>query len=136
MKTIYEEIREIKDSNLPLEIKLCALWGLQNSKKEEYEAKKVFREILREAMPIGEPMRVKDIKARFNLPLSIQKLTAELYTMQYYGELKREEIPSGKTFKVIQSYGHWGWDYMGNWHWHEGGEVEIEEKFAYYTRVR
>lgn len=135
MKTIYEEIREIKDSNLPLEIKLCALWGLQNSKREEYEATKVFRELLREAMPIGEPMRVSEIKDRFNLPLSIQKLTAELYQMQYIGGIRREELPSGKTVKVM-AYGHWDWDEMGNWHWHEGGEVEIEEKFAYYVRVR
>jgi hypothetical protein len=135
MKTIYEEIREIKDSNLPLEIKLCALWGLQNTKREEWEATKAFREVLREAMPIGEPMRVKDIKERFNLPLSVQKLTTELYAMKYWGELERREIPSGKTLKVT-AYGHWGWDDEGNWHWHEGGEVEIEEKFAYYVRVR
>jgi hypothetical protein len=135
MKTIYEEIREITDSTFPLEIKLCALWGLQNTKREEFEATKAFREVLREAMPIGEPMRVKEIKERFNLPLSIQKLTAELYTMQYYGQLERREVPSGKTIKVTK-YGHWGWDNEGNWQWHEGGEVEIEEKFAYYVRVR
>jgi hypothetical protein len=135
MKTIYEEIREIQDSNLPLEIKLCALWGLQNTKREEFEATKAFRNTLREAMPIGEPMRVKEIKARFNLPLSIQKLTAELYDMQYFGELERREIPSGKTIKVM-AYGHWDWDEIGNWRWHEGGEVEVEEKFAYYVRVR
>jgi hypothetical protein len=135
MKTIYEEIREIKDSNLPLEIKLCALWGLQNTKREEHEATRAFREILREAMPIGEPMRVKEIKERFNLPLSVQKLTAELYDMKYFGLLERREIPSGKTLKVTK-YGHWGWDNEGNWQWHEGGEVEIEEKFAYYVRVR
>lgn len=135
MKTIYEEIREIKDSNLPLEIKLCALWGLQNTKREEYEATKAFREVLREAMPIGEPMRVKEIKERFNLPLSIQKLTAELYDMKYYGLLERRELPSGKTIKVMK-YGHWGWDDMYNWKWHEDSEVEIEEKFAYYVRVR
>jgi hypothetical protein len=135
MKTIYEEIREIKDSNLPLEIKLCALWGLQNTKREEFEATKAFREVLREAIPIGEPMRVKEIKERFNLPLSVQKLTAELYDMQYYGMLERKEIPSGKTIKVM-TYGHWGWNEIGNWQWHEGGEAEIEEKFAYYVRVR
>jgi hypothetical protein len=135
MKTIYEEIREIKDSNLPLEIKLCALWGLQNTKREEWEATKAFREVLREAMPIGEPMRVKEIKERFNLPLSVQKLTAELYDMKYFGLLERRELPSGKTIKVTK-YGHWGWDNEGNWQWHEGGEVEIEEKFAYYVRVR
>jgi hypothetical protein len=135
MKTIYAEIREIKDSNLPLEIKLCALWGLQNSKREEHEATKAFREVLREAMPIGEPMRVKEIKERFNLPLSVQKLTAELYDMKYFGLLERREIPSGKTIKTIRD-GHWGWDDTGKWKWHEGGEVEIEEKFAYYVRVR
>ena len=135
MKTIYEEIREIKDSNLPLEIKLCALWGLQNSKRNEWEATKAFREVLREAMPIDEPMRVKDIKERFNLPISVQKLTAELYNMQYYGQLERRELASGKTIKVMRD-GHWGWDNMGNWKWHEDGEVEIEEKFAYYVRVR
>lgn len=135
MKTIYEEIREIKDSNLPLEIKLCALWGLQNTKREEWEATKAFREVLREAMPIGEPMRVKEIKERFNLPLSVQKLTAELYDMKYFGQLERRELSSGKTIKVIRD-GHWGWDNEGNWKWHEGGEVEIEEKFAYYVRVR
>lgn len=134
MKTIYEEIREIKDSNLPLEIKLCALCGLQNTKRGEYEATRVFREVLREAMPIGEPMRVKDIKERFNLPLSIQKLTTELWDMQYSG-IRREELSSGKTIKVM-TYGHWYWDSEGNWNWHEGGEVEVEEKFAYYTRVR
>ena len=92
MKTIYEEIREIKDSNLPLEIKLCALWGLQNTKREEWEATKAFRAVLREAMPIGEPMRVKDIKERFNLPISVQKLTAELYAMQYCSNIRREEL--------------------------------------------
>ena len=135
MKTIYEEIREIKDSTLPLEIKLCALWGLQNTKREGYEATKAFRDVLREAMPIGEPMRVKDIKARFNLPISVQKLTAELSDMKYFGLLERREIPSGKTFKTMRD-GHWGWDDMGNWKWHECGEVEIEEKFAYYIRVR
>ena len=94
-----------------------------------------FREVLREAMPIGEPMRVKEIKARFNLPLSIQKLTTELYDMQYCGQLERREIPSGKTIKAMQ-YSHWDWDDMGYYKWHEGGEVEIEEKFAYYVRVR
>ena len=135
MKTIYEEIREIKDSNLPLEIKLCALWGLQNTKREEYEATRAFHEVLREAMPIGEPMRVKDIKERFNLPISVQKLTAELRDMIYFGELRREEIPSGKTIKAMKC-GHWGWDDMYNWKWHEGGEVEVEEKFAYYVRIR
>lgn len=135
MKTIYSEIREIQDSNLPLDIKLCALWGLQNTRREKFVATNAFREALREAMPIGEPMRVKDIKARFNLPLSIQKLTAELYTMQYFGQLERREIPSGKTLKVMRD-GHWGWDDMHTWRWHEGGEVKIEEKFAYYTRVR
>lgn len=135
MKTIYAEIREIQDSNLPLEIKLCALWGLQNTKRENYVATKAFREVLRDAMPIGEPMRVKEIKEKFNLPLSIQKLTAELYTMQYYGLLERREIPSGKTIKVM-TYGHWGWDDMGYLKWYEGDEAEIEEKFAYYTRVR
>lgn len=136
MKTIYEEICEIRDSNLPLEIKLCALWGLQNTKRSEWEATKAFREVLRETMPIDEPMRVSEIKARFNLPLSIQKLTAELYQMQYIGGIRREEIPTGKTFKVMESCGHWDWDAQGNWHWHEAAEVEIEEKFAYYTRVR
>lgn len=134
MKTIYEEIREIKESNLPLEIKLCALWGLQNSKREEYEATRAFRETLREALPIGEPMRVQDIKARFNLPLSIQKLTAELYQMQYVGGMRREEIPSGKTLKVIAN-GHFGW-VNGSWVYSGDEEIEIEEKFAYYVRVR
>lgn len=134
MKTIYEEIREIKDSNLPLEIKLCALWGLQNTAKEEWEATKAFRDVLREAMPIGEPMRVKDIKARFNLPISVQKLTVELYDMQYVGSLRREVIPSGKKIKAIEN-GHFecindAWECVA------GKEVEIEEKFAYYTRVR
>lgn len=135
MKTIYEEIREIKDSNLPLEIKLCALWGLQNTKRGEWEATKAFREALREAMPIDEPMRVSEIKSTFNLPLSVQKLTAELYAMQYIGGIRREEIPSGKTVKVMK-YGHWDWDDSGNWKWCDGGEAEIEEKFAYYVRVR
>jgi hypothetical protein len=135
MKTIYEEIREIQDSNLPLEIKLCALWGLQNTKREAYVATQAFHDTLREAMPIGEPMRVKDIKERFNLPISIQKLTVELYNMQYFGELERKELPTGKTLKVMRD-GHWGWDNEGNWKWHEYAEVEIEEKFAYYTRVR
>ena len=132
MKTIYEEIREIKDSNLPLEIKLCALWGLQNTKREEFEATKAFREVLREAMPIGEPMRVKDIKARFNLPISVQKLTAELYDMQYFGELKREVIPSGKTFTVAVER----WTFKSNeWgYWTE--DKEINEEFAYYVRIR
>lgn len=134
MKTIYEEIREIKESNLPLEIKLCALWGLQNSKKEEYEATRAFRETLREALPMGEPMRVQDIKARFNLPLSIQKLTAELYQMQYVGGMRREEIPSGKTLKVIAN-GHFGW-VNGSWVYSGDEEIEVEEKFAYYVRVR
>ena len=135
MKTIYEEIREIKDSNLPLEIKLCALWGLQNTKREEWEATKAFREVLREAMPIGEPMRVKDIKERFNLPISVQKLTIELYAMKYWGELERREIPSGKTLKVMKC-GYFGWDDKGNWEYTGDHEVEIEEKFAYYVRVR
>lgn len=135
MKTIYEEIREIKDSNLPLEIKLCALWGLQNTKREEWEATNAFREVLREAMPIGEPMRVKDIKERFNLPISVQKLTAELWNMQYYGELKREVTPSGKTIKAIEN-GHYSWSDSGYWVYCEGKEIEIEEKFAYYVRLR
>ena len=133
MKTIYEEIREIKDSNLPLEIKLCALWGLQNTKRGEWEATKAFREVLREAMPIGEPMRVSDIKARFNLPLSVQKLTPELYAMQYIGGIRREELPTGKkiTVKVFR----WGWKNDTEWGcWEE--EKEILETFAYYTRVR
>lgn len=133
MKTIYEEIREIKDSNLPLEIKLCALWGLQNTKREEWEATKAFREVLREAMPIGEPMRVKDIKERFNLPISVQKLTAELYEMQYIDGLERKEIPTGKKFTV--KVWRWGWKNYTEWGcWEE--DEEIEEKFAYYTRVR
>ena len=135
MKTIYEEIREIKDSNLPLEIKLCALWGLQNTRREEWEATKAFREVLREAMPIGEPMRVKDIKERFNLPISIQKLTVELYNMQYFGELERKELPSGKTIKAIAN-GHFTWDNEGRWVYSGDKEIEIEEKFAYYVRVR
>ena len=135
MKTIYAEIREIQDSNLPLDIKLCALWGLQNARREKFVATSAFREVLREAMPIGEPMRVKDIKARFNLPLSIQKLTAELYTMQYFGQLERKEMPSGKTIKVMRN-GHWGWDSAYNWKWHEAEEVEIEEKCVYYVKVR
>lgn len=134
MKTIYEEIREIKESNLPLEIKLCALWGLQNTKREEFEATKAFREVLREALPIGEPMRVQDIKARFNLPLSIQKLTAELWNMQYVGGMRREEIPSGKTLKVIAN-GYFDW-VNGRWVYTGDEEIEIEEKFAYYVRVR
>lgn len=133
MKTIYEEIREIQDSNLPLEIKLCALWGLQNTKGEKFVATRAFRSVLLEAMPIGEPMRVKDIKERFNLPISIQKLTAELYDMQYSG-LRREELPSGKTVKVMQG-GHWGWNKCGAWGYCDGEEVEIEEKFAYYIRI-
>ena len=134
MKTIYEEIREIKDSNLPLEIKLCALWGLQNTKREEWEATKAFREVLREAMPIGEPMRVKDIKERFNLPISVQKLTAELWNMKYYGELERRVLPSGKKIKAIEN-GHFGYD-NGVWVYSGDKEIEIEEKFAYYIRVR
>ncbi len=133
MKTIYEEIREIKDSNLPLEIKLCALWGLQNTKREEWEATKAFREVLREAMPIDEPMRVSEIKATFNLPLSVQKLTAELYEMQYIGGIRREEIPTGK--KITVKVCRWGWKNGTEWGcWEE--EEEILEKFAYYTRVR
>ena len=133
MKTIYEEIREIKDSNLPLEIKLCALWGLQNSKREEFVATKAFREVLREAMPIGEPMRVKEIKERFKLPLSVQKLTAELYYMQYFGQLSREEIPSGK--KITVKVSRCGWKNDTEWGcWEE--EEEILETFAYYVRVR
>lgn len=134
MKTIYEEIREIQDSNLPLEIKLCALWGLQNTKRESWEATKAFYDTLREAMPIGEPMRVKDIKERFNLPISIQKLTVELYNMQYFGELERRILPTGKKIKAIEN-AHFGWD-NGVWVYIENREIEIEEKFAYYVRVR
>ena len=133
MKTIYDEIREIKESDLPLAIKLCALWGLQNSKREEYVATGAFREVLREAMPIDEPMRVSEIKAKFNLPLSVQKLTAELYQMQYVGGIRREEIPTGKkiTIKVC----HWGWKNGNEWGcWEE--EEEILETFPYYTRIR
>ena len=133
MKTIYEEIREIKDSNLPLEIKLCALWGLQNNKRGEWEATKAFREALREAMPIDEPMRVSEIKARFNLPLSVQKLTAELYEMQYVGGIRREEIPTGK--KIIVKVWRWGWRNDTEWgYWEE--DKEILESFPYYTRIR
>jgi hypothetical protein len=135
MKTIYEEIREIQESNLPLEIKLCALWGLQNTKREAYVATQAFHDTLREAMPIGEPMRVKDIKARFNLPISVQKLTVELYNMQYFGELERKELPSGKTLKVIAN-GHFTLDSNDRWVYSGDEEIEIEEKFAYYTRVR
>lgn len=133
MKTIYDEIREIQDSNLPLEIKLCALWGLQNTKREAYVATMAFRDTLREAMPIGEPMRVKDIKERFNLPLSIQKLTAELSDMQYCTNIRREEIPTGK--KVTVKVCRWGWLSNTEWGCREE-EKEVEEKFAYYTRVR
>ena len=135
MKTIYEEIREIQDSNLPLNIKLCALWGLQNTKREKYVATMAFRDTLREAMPIGKPMRVNEIKATFNLPLSVQKLTAELYEMQYIGGIRREEIPTGKTIKAIAN-GHFMWDSDSRWVYSGDEEIEVEEKFAYYTRVR
>lgn len=133
MKTIYEEIREIEDSNLPLEIKLCALWGLQNTKRESYVATMAFRDTLHKAMPIGEPMRVKEIKERFNLPLSIQKLTAELYDMQYCTNIRREELPTGK--KITVKVCRWGWKNNTEWGcWEE--EKEVLETFAYYTRVR
>lgn len=133
MKTIYQEIREIKDSNLPLDIKLCALWGLQNTRREEWEATRAFREVLREAMPIDEPMRVSEIKAKFNLPISVQKLTAELYNMQYIGGIRREEIPTGK--KITVKVSRWGWKNNTEWgYWEE--EEEILETFPYYTRIR
>ena len=129
-KSILDLIEEIKLSSMPLEAKLCALWGLQSTVAGEYKATQAFRDTLFNALPIGKSMRVCEIREYLNLTISVQKLSAALYPMAYFCTgLVREEFDGEKIAVKCREF-----DY--NTYRYNEIEKEVDTKVVLYTRMR
>ena len=129
-KSIRDLIEEIHLSSMPLEAKLCALWGLQNTVAGEYKARQAFRDTLLNAMPIGKPMRVCEIRDYLGLTISVQKLSAELHPMVYFGlGLVREEMDGEKITVKCREFDYHTYRY-------NDVEKEVDTTLVLYTRVR
>ena len=115
----------VKASDLPEDVKLEIECALMLMNEPKYKAEQYLEKKVLEAMPIGEPIRVKDIQAKAFPFLSIQKLTPHLYQ----SSIKRKVVNTGKKFTVMKE------EYLGNLKWGKR-PVEVEEEIAFFTRIK
>ena len=122
-------IEIVKSSNIPEEAMLYVLSAVAISHNQKMAFNREFREKILAAMPINEPIRIKEICEK-NFPrFSIQKITAQMGYLVDCDAVKREEVKTGRTIKVTREK------------WVRGGrceteEIEIEERIALFTRIK
>ena len=122
-------IEIVKSSNIPEEAMLYVLSAVAISHNQKMAFNREFREKILAAMPINEPIRIKEIYEK-NFPrFSIQKITAQMGYLVDCDAVKREEVKTGRTIKVTRKK----WVRRGRC---ETEEIEIEERIALFTRIK
>ena len=126
-------IEIVKASNIPEDAMLYVLSAVASCNNRKWEFDREFREKILASMPIDKPIRIKEIRENSFPRFSNQRITRQMGYLVVCGAVKREEVKTGRTIKVTRE--RWVWDNPYNWSGHYvTEEIEIEERFAVFTR--
>lgn len=127
-------IEIVKASNIPEDAMLYVLSAVATCNNRKWEFDREFREKILASMPIGKPIRVKEIREASFPRFSNQRITRQMGYLVVCGAVKREEVKTGRTIKVTRE--RWVYsDPWGSWRGHyETEELEIEERIVVFTR--
>ena len=128
-------IEIVKASNIPEDAMLYVLSAVATCNNRKWEFDKEFREKILASMPIGKPIRIKEIREKSFPRFSNQRITRQMGFLMYCGAVKREVIKTGRTFKVtgdVYVYDNPYYPWLGRL---ETKEIEIEERIAVFTRI-
>lgn len=127
-------IEIVKSSNIPEEAMLYVLSAVATCNNRKWEFDREFREKILASMPIGKPVRIKEIREESFPRFSNQRITRQMGYLRVCGAVKREEVKTGRTIKVtrdkwVRENRYYGW--RGHY---ETEEIEIEERIVVFTR--
>ena len=126
-------IEIVKASNIPEEAMLYVLSAVASCNNRKWEFDREFREKILASMPIGEAVRIKEIREESFPRFSHQRITRQMGYLTVCGAVKREEVKTGRIITVTRE--KWVWDSVGSWKGHyEEETIEIEEKVVVFTR--
>lgn len=128
-------IEIVKASNIPEDAMLYVLSAVATCNNRKWEFDREFREKILASMPIGEPIRIKEIREKSFPRFSNQRITIQMRFLMYCGAVKREEVKTGRTFKVIGDVYVYDNPRYPWWGRLETQEIEIEERIAVFTRI-
>ncbi len=127
-------IEIVKASNIPEDAMLYVLSAVATCNNQKWEFDREFREKILSAMPLGEPIRIKEVRENSFPRFSNQRITRQMGYLTVCGAVKREEVKTGRTVTVkYMGYvddpsARWGYRY-------EEIEKEIEERIVLFTRL-
>ena len=127
-------IEIVQASNIPEDAMLYVLSAVATCNNRKWKFDREFREKILASMPIGEGIRIKEIREASFPRFSNQRITRQMGYLVTCGAVKREEVKTGRTITVTHE--KWVWeDPWYNWHGHYVEEtLEIEEKVVVFTR--
>ena len=128
-------IEIVKASNIPEDAMFYVLSAVTTYNNRQWEFDRVFREKILASMPVGKPIRIKEIREKSFPRFSNQRITRQMRYLMYCGAVKREEVKTGRTFKVLSDvyvYDNPYYPWLGHL---EPQEIEIEERIAVFTRL-
>ena len=129
----YDVIEIVKASNIPEEAMLYVLSAVATCNNSKWEFDREFREKILASMPIGEAIRIKEIREASFPRFSTQRITRQMGYLTVCGAVKREEVKTGRIITVTRE--KWVWDSVNSWNGHyEEETIEIEEKVAVFIR--
>ena len=129
----YDVIEIVKASNIPEEAMLYVLSAVATCNNSKWEFDREFREKILASMPIGEAIRIKEIREASFPRFSNQRITRQMGYLTVCGAVKREEVKTGRIITVTRE--KWVWDSVNSWNGHyEEETIEIEEKVAVFIR--
>lgn len=111
MKNV-DVVESIKNSDLPDEVKVTILANLagNSSRKSKFNAE--LRQEILEAMPLNQPIRVKEIDSQF----TVQRLSRQMAYLVAIGAVRKEKIETGNKIMIE-------------------AEKEIPEVITVFTRI-
>ena len=130
-----EVFEMVRNCNLPDDAKMLVLATIAESFCKTHDVNTEIRLKMCDVMPIGQPMRVKDVRDIINPRFSIQRMNRHMTYLKLAGVVEREEIYTGNKITIP------AWDTVHDksapygYRWVETTR-EIPEKIVLFTRVR
>ena len=129
----YDVIEIVKASNIPEDAMLYVLSAVATCNNRKWEFDREFREKILASMPIGEAVRIKEIREESFPRFSNQRITRQMGYLVTCGAVKREEVKTGRIITVTRE--RWVFDSVNSWRGHyEEETVDIEERIVVFTR--
>lgn len=130
-----EVFEMVRNCNLPDDAKMLVLATIAESFCKKHDFNTEIRLKISDAMPIGQPMRVKDVRDIINPRFSIQRVNRHITYLKLAGIIERKEIYTGNKITIP------AWDTVYDKSAPYGYRRvettrEIPEKIVLFTRIR